>query len=136
MHCVSLGEVLLYAHQFLPMLLFPEYICYDDGCHVNKFCTNPIRKDLTGTTKKLALLPIMVDKMHITGHVDAWCLENCDSRKVKDLEKVRAPFTSICTLNKEYMYNFHVQVDTQICEQTFSWLSRYAKITRKTNQEH
>ena len=97
MHCVSLGEDLLYARQFLPMLLFTEYICYDDGCHLNKFCTNPIRKDLTGTTKKLALLPIMVDKVHIAGHVDAWCLENCDSRKAKDLEKVRAPFTSICT---------------------------------------
>ena len=68
-----------------------EYICYDDGCHLRKFCRNPIRRDLTPTTKKLASLPIMVDKMHIAGHVDAWCLENCDSRKVKELENVSWP---------------------------------------------
>ena len=43
-----------------------------------------MRKDIT----RLALLPIMVDKMHIAGHVDAWCLENCDSRKIKALEEV------------------------------------------------
>ena len=33
-----------------------EYISYDDGCHLRKFCRNPIRRDLTPTTKKLASL--------------------------------------------------------------------------------
>ena len=28
------------------------------------------------------------------------------------------------------------QVDTEVCEQTFSWLSRYAKITRRMNRAH
>ena len=31
---------------------------------------------------------------------------------------------------------FHMQVDTEICEQTFSWLSRYARITRHMNKAH
>ena len=93
----------------------------------------------------------MVDKMHIAGHVDAWCLDNCDSRKIKDLDEVY--------ISSMYMYiNIHIhvgtymyvhvqhcdynhctfillQVDTQICEQTFSWLSRYSKTTRKMKQE-
>ena len=65
-----------------------EYVCYDDGCHLRKFCQNPVRRELTETTKILAATKIVVDKMHILGHVDAWCLENCDSRKIKDLDKV------------------------------------------------
>lgn len=69
-------------------ILHADYICYDDGCHLRNFARNPIRRDLTSTTKKLSLLEIVVDKMHIAGHVDPWCLKTCDARKVKDLEKV------------------------------------------------
>ena len=29
-----------------------------------------------------------------------------------------------------------MQVDTQICEQTFSWMSRYSRITRHMNRQH
>ena len=60
------------------------YICYDDGCHLRKFAQNPSRKDLTPTTKTIASTNIVVDKMHIRGHTDKWCLENC----VPVLEKV------------------------------------------------
>ena len=70
------------------------YICYDDGCHLRKLCRNPVRRELSDTSKCLASIPIMVDKMHIAGHVDAWCLENCDSRNVTELNKV----------NRSYMY--------------------------------
>ena len=31
---------------------------------------------------------------------------------------------------------FYQQVDTEICEQTFCWLSEYAKITKLMNQYH
>ena len=34
------------------------------------------------------------------------------------------------------MFQFTVQVDTEICEQTFAWLSRYARITRHMNNSH
>lgn len=63
------------------LLLFVEYICYDDGCHLKKFAENPVRCNITATAQKIASLKIMVDKMHILGHTDKWCLEHCDSRK-------------------------------------------------------
>ena len=31
---------------------------------------------------------------------------------------------------------FYQQVDTEICEQTFCWLSEYARITKLMNQYH
>ena len=31
---------------------------------------------------------IVVDKMHMAGHVDAWCKEYCDPRKFKELNEV------------------------------------------------
>ena len=46
------------------------------------------RKNLTSTAEKLASLSIYVDKLHIKGHTDPWCLQNCDPRKVDDLDGV------------------------------------------------
>ena len=68
--------------------IFTEYICYDDGCHLRKYTQNSKRKDLTVTSQKLASLSIYVDKLHIKGHTDPWCLENCDARNVEDLNDV------------------------------------------------
>ena len=31
---------------------------------------------------------------------------------------------------------FPFYVDTQICEQTFTWMSRYTRITQHMNREH
>ena len=64
------------------------YICYDDGCHLRRFAQNPSRKDLTPTTNNIASIEIVVDKMHIRGHTDKWCLENCDARKHSELNDV------------------------------------------------
>ena len=36
-----------------------------------------------------AELSILVDKMHMKGHTDKWCMENCDSRKVEEFNNVR-----------------------------------------------
>ena len=68
--------------------IFTEYICYDDGCHLREFVNNPCRKDLTATTKRSSSFEIVVDKMHIRGHVDPLCLKYCDARNVKALERV------------------------------------------------
>lgn len=125
----------LYYFLIIMICLHAEYICYDDGCHLRKFCQNPVRKDITSITKRLASLLIMVDKIHIAGHVDAWCLENCDSWKIKALQEVCLwlwiNFIMLCLL-KVLIF----QVDTQICEQTFAWLSRYTKMTQRMKQEH
>ena len=66
-----------------------EYIYYDDRCHLLRLAQNPSRKDLTPTTKNIASTEIIVDKMHITGNADKWCLDNCDARKHPDLNDAR-----------------------------------------------
>ena len=65
-----------------------EYICYDDGCHFKKYAENQCRRDLTMTTKALCNLSIVIDKMHMAGHVDAWCKKYCDPRCFSELSKV------------------------------------------------
>ena len=66
------------------------YVSYDDGCHLRRFAQQPHRKDVTSTSQKLASLEIVVDKMHIAGNKDPWCLQNCDSRNIPDLKEVNA----------------------------------------------
>ena len=64
------------------------YICYDDGCHLRKFAQNPTRREISPTAVLLASLEIVVDKMHMAGHVDKWCKENCDARSFPELDNV------------------------------------------------
>ena len=52
--------------------LLIEFICYDDGCHLCKYARHSTRCNLTPTAKKLAEVKIVIDKMHIMGHVDKW----------------------------------------------------------------
>lgn len=68
--------------------LYLEYICYDDGCHLRKFARHPTRRNITVTAEKLASVEIVVDKMHMSGHVDKWCLTNCDPHLFRDLDNV------------------------------------------------
>ena len=43
-----------------------------------------------------------------------------------------AYYTCICTTYT----HIYMQVDTEVCEQTFSWLSRFSRITRHMNRQH
>ena len=36
----------------------------------------------------VATSSIVVDKMHMKGHVDRWCKENCDARNIEELREV------------------------------------------------
>jgi len=47
-----------------------------------------IHYNLTPTSKKIASLEIVVDKMHMAGHVDKWCMANCDPRNIAELSNV------------------------------------------------
>ena len=67
---------------------FAEFICYDDGCHLRKYATNPKRINQTSTATRMASIEIVVDKLHFKGHVDAWCHQHCDPYKFPELEKV------------------------------------------------
>ena len=64
------------------------YICYDDGCHLRKYARNSCRCNQTSITKALAEINIVIDKMHMAGHVDKWCKANCDPQLYDDLKKV------------------------------------------------
>ena len=65
-----------------------EFVCYDDGCHLRKYARNTWRKKLTPTAEKLATIEIVIDKMHMTGHIDKWCLANCNPSQFPELNKV------------------------------------------------
>ena len=67
-----------------------EYICYDDGCRLKKYASNSCRSELTETTHLLSELAIVVDKMHMAGHVDSWCKKTCDPHLFPDLNSVQS----------------------------------------------
>ena len=48
---------------------------------------------MTPTVQKLSKVEIVVDKLHMEGHTDAWCKANCDPYLFKALDKV-----SICQI--------------------------------------
>ncbi len=79
-------------------------------------------------------MAVVIDKMQFKGHIDPWCKQHCNPYNFEELEGVCASsimhtylILSILTL---------LQVDTEICEQTFSWLSRYSRMTSYTNKSH
>lgn len=63
-------------------------LCYDDGCHLRKYCRNPVRANLTTAATTMGKWNIVIDKMHFSGHTDAWCKENCNPNNVKELDEV------------------------------------------------
>ena len=73
---------------YIPIMYNLEYICYDDGCHLRKYAANPCRCGLTATTRILSKIAIVIDKMHMAGHIDAWCKKMCNPHLYSDLDKV------------------------------------------------
>ena len=81
--CNHLGDNLI-----LSTCMYIDFIVYDDGCHLRKYAANPSRSAATETTKRIANMSIVVDKLHFKGHKDPWCLENCNPYSHKELEGV------------------------------------------------
>ena len=65
-----------------------EFICYDDGCNLRKYARNSIHHDLITTDKLLAKTEIVIDKLHLAGHVDKWCIANCSPYLFPQLDQV------------------------------------------------
>ena len=61
---------------------------YDDGCHLKKFATNPVRSTLTDTATRIQNMKIVVDKMHFKGHIDQWCKHHCNPNDFDELQMV------------------------------------------------
>ncbi len=115
-----------------------EFVCYDDACHLRRFARNSVRADLTVQTKQLARVEMVVDKMHFKGQIDPWCKEHCDPARFEALRKVLIyslnPRFHLSMLNKRACSSTHMQVDIEVCEQVFSWLSRFSRMTHKMSQ--
>ena len=74
--------------QVLSVFTHPVFVCYDDACHLRRYACNPKRCDLTESTMLLSKLEIVVDKMHMSGHIDKWCQDHCDPKSFKELDNV------------------------------------------------
>ena len=92
----------------MTMVNFPKLLAYDDACHLQKFVCNPVRCDKTSVAKFIAALIIVVDKMHFCNHVDKWCRRNVN------------PYTN----------DAFKDVNTEACEQTFHFISKYKYATK------
>ena len=77
-----------YNH-YVMYFYYVEFVCYDDGCHLRRYARNPCRSQITPCSAKLASIEIVIDKMHMAGHIDKWCHQFCDPRAFIELENVR-----------------------------------------------
>jgi hypothetical protein len=85
---------------------------YDDACHLKRYIKkkcekNKVSERLINFNKKV----FVVDKLHIQGHTEEWCLENCHPRKFSELNKV----------------------NTMVCEQINYWLGGFKHAMKYMN---
>ena len=67
--------------------MYINFIVYDNGCYLKTYAANPSRSAATETTKRIANMSLVVDKLHFKGHKDPpWRLENC-SPSHKELKR-------------------------------------------------
>lgn len=83
-------KFLMYLNKFnyVKYCFISDRICYDDACHLKKYCANPKRKCLTTVTERLGNMDMVIDKMHFRNHVDPWCRLNCNPYDRADLDGV------------------------------------------------
>ena len=105
----SLSQVALVLCLLFNMLTWPVRLIYDNACQLFGFANNPIRKDKHPDLTKLSELSFHIDSFHLDNHQ-----ESC-----------RTLFN---------IANASCSVNTQICEQTFRWLSGYKHMTRHMNE--
>ncbi len=107
----SLSQVYCFLVRLYSQCVLPLSLAYDDGCHLAKFARNAKRAASTAVAGVLALLTIVVDRMHFKGHKDKWCKKHMNPDKHKEFDRL----------------------NTESCEQTFSWGSGYSSMTRHMN---
>ncbi|CAE7578556.1 unnamed protein product [Symbiodinium sp. CCMP2592] len=90
-------------------------VVHDDACHLRQFADNRATWNSMAASLAFPNVRYIVDKFHARGHVDEWCRLNCHP----GLEENKA-----CV----------EEINTSICEITFSWLARFKQMTRKMNR--
>ncbi len=117
--------------QYGNVCVCPEFLIYDDGCHLKKYATNPERLTKTPTAQRIGSVNIVVDRFHFPGHVDPWCKEHCNPNKfdalkeasVKKLWRVTKSFYYVqvsASVNNVYIYVL-VYKDSTICSLWYSF---------------
>ena len=84
----------------------PKYIVYDDACHLKQFCQSRLH-----TSQRARIFEnkiFVVDKLHIQGHKDPYCLANCHPKLFEDVN----------------------EVNTVVCEQINYWIGQYKYIMK------
>ena len=107
--------VLTVPDEALPSLMF-----YDDGCGLRKFAE--LRKGVNHTAARVwnkIGRYIYVDRFHWVNHAktlfNKYCWTNCDPNSLPDSK---------------------AKIDSEVCEQTFSWLARYKHTARYMRPGH
>lgn len=90
-------------------------ICYDDGCHLARFSKKPSRVFTGETGRLLGGMDFFVDRFHFPNHVDPWCKANCDP-------------------NDARRTSWAGGINSETCEQLFSWVCGFKKSVRHMNQ--
>ena len=97
----------------LPEEKWPEFIAYDDACHLFKYIKR--REDKCPQFKRLLeKITLCCDRLHFRNHVDPWCKQHMDPNSHPKLDGI----------------------NTMVCEQKFKWLAQFKNIVRPMNQAH
>jgi hypothetical protein len=92
----------------------PEYIVYDDACHLRRYLENSKNHiSKTDRLNNLCSKKFVVDKLHIQGHTERWCHLNCHPNLFPDL----------------------TDINTVVCEQINFILGRYKYIIKHMSAE-
>jgi hypothetical protein len=93
----------------------PEFCVYDDACRLRRFLEKRINSRKYRPNRLENIRPgkikYVVDRLHIKGHTEAWCLENCDPKLYPELKGV----------------------NTEACEQTNFFASGFKYTTKYQN---
>jgi len=92
----------------------PDYIVYDDACHLLRFVQNRIKRH--PATQRLELFKdknFVIDKLHIRGHKEDFCEKNCHPNNFPEI----------------------AQANTVICEQINYWLNNFKYILKHMNRQ-
>lgn len=99
----------------------PDVVFMDNACALWKYATNPKRQNRTEVTKTLKTFKYMLDMWHAKNHTA--CLVDPDSARVLDPRHEANQATT-------------ASIDTEACEQCFSFLDRIAYVALNMGPGH
>jgi hypothetical protein len=103
-----------YTCKFINLGTQPEYMVYDDACHLMRFVNTRMKRE--PVSRRLKLFndkKFVIDKLHIRGHKEAFCNKNCHPDNFPELAKA----------------------NTVICEQVNYWLNNFKYILKHMNRQ-